>query len=52
MGALALLSPRESDERMKPLQLLWEILGTVGTQETPLDPLTAQSISDILGDWV
>lgn len=34
---------------MKPLQLPWEILGIVGTQETRLDPLIAQSIFDIAG---
>lgn len=46
---IALLSPRERDENMKPLQLPWGILGIVGTQETRLDPLIAQSIFDIAG---
>lgn len=50
-GALALLSSRENVERMKPLQLLWESLGIVGTQETHLDPLSALSTFDIPGGF-
>lgn len=45
------VSPREGGENMKALQLPQAILGTVGAQETHMDPLTAQSILDIPGGF-